>query len=42
VLTTLGEQVGCALALARMSSLTATPVNHAELVLSGVPVRGRA
>jgi len=42
VLTTLGEQVGCALALARMSSLTAAPVNHAELVLSGVPVRGRA
>jgi uroporphyrinogen-III synthase len=42
VLTTLGEQVGCALALARMSSLSATPVNHAELVLSGVPVRGRA
>ena len=42
VLTTLGEQVGCALALARMSSLAVTPVNHAELVLSGGPVRGRA
>lgn len=35
VLTTLGEQVGCALALARMSAQTSESVNHAELVLSG-------
>ena len=41
VLTTLGEQVGCALALARMSAQTIESVNHAELVLSG-GVRPRA
>jgi uroporphyrinogen-III synthase len=41
VLTTLGEQVGCALALARMSPLTVESINHAELVLSGGPVRSR-
>jgi uroporphyrinogen-III synthase len=35
VLTTLGEQVGCALALARMSPQTIASINHAELVLSG-------
>jgi signal transduction protein with GAF and PtsI domain len=40
VLTTLGEQVGCALALARMSPLALESVNHAELVLAG-PVRNR-
>jgi GAF domain-containing protein len=40
VLTTLGEQVGCALALARMSSTMIESFNHAELVLSGPP-RGR-
>lgn len=34
VLTTLGEQVGCALALARLSSATIESINHAELVLS--------
>ncbi len=34
VLTTVGEQVGCALALARMASQTIESVNHAELVLS--------
>ena len=34
VLTTLGEQVGCALALARMSAATVESINHAELVLS--------
>jgi uroporphyrinogen-III synthase len=34
VLTTLGEQVGCALALARMSAATIESINHAELVLS--------
>jgi uroporphyrinogen-III synthase len=42
VLTTLGEQVGCALALARLSPNTMDSVNHAELVLSGGPVRSRA
>jgi uroporphyrinogen-III synthase len=36
VLTTLGEQVGCALALARMSSMVES-LNHAELVLAGGP-----
>ena len=41
VLTTLGEQVGCALALARMSNLTMDTINHAELVVAG-PGRQRA
>ena len=41
VLATLGEQVGCALALARMSSNTVESINHAELVLSGGPIRYR-
>src|SRR6202050_395189 len=36
VLTTLGEQVGCALALARMAPQTIESINHAELVLSSV------
>ena len=34
VLTTLGEQVGCALALARMAPGLLDSVNHAELALS--------
>ena len=34
VLTTVGEQVGCALALARMAAQTVESLNHAELVLS--------
>jgi signal transduction protein with GAF and PtsI domain len=38
VLTTLGEQVGCALALARMSAGSLEAVNHAELALPG-PLR---
>lgn len=42
VVTTLGEQVGCALALARLSPQTMESINHAELVLSGSPVRQRA
>jgi len=37
VLTTLGEQVGCALALARIAPQMAESINHAELVLSGPP-----
>jgi uroporphyrinogen-III synthase len=41
VLTTLGEQVGCALALARMSPQTIESINHAELVLSSSGVRPR-
>ncbi len=35
VLTTLGEQVGCALALARIAPQMLESINHAELVLSG-------
>ena len=42
VLTTLGEQVGCALALARMAPSTMESINHAELVLSSGPVRSRS
>ena len=34
VLTTLGEQVGCALALARIAPQMIESINHAELVLS--------
>ena len=39
VLTTLGEQVGCALALARMSSTLSESVNLAELALASGPSR---
>lgn len=40
VLTTVGEQVGCLLVLARMSQSVVEEVNHAELVLSSsAPVR---
>lgn len=39
VLTTLGEQVGCVLVLARMAPDTVESVNHAELVLSSGPVQ---
>ena len=38
VLTTVGEQVGCALVLARMEPTAVAEANHVELVLSG-PVR---
>ncbi|HZL57293.1 MAG TPA: GAF domain-containing protein [Bryobacteraceae bacterium] len=41
VLTTVGEQVGCALALARMATQTVESLNHAELVLSSSGLRGR-
>jgi signal transduction protein with GAF and PtsI domain len=41
VLTTLGEQVGCALALARMSASGVESLNHADLVLSAGPMRPR-
>jgi uroporphyrinogen-III synthase len=38
VLTTVGEQVGCVLVLARMAPDTLESFNHAELVLSSGPV----
>jgi uroporphyrinogen-III synthase len=38
VLTTVGEQVGCVLVLARMDPATIESVNHAELVLSSGPI----
>jgi signal transduction protein with GAF and PtsI domain len=41
VLTTVGEQVGCALALARMAPGALAGLNHAELVLSSGPIRSR-
>jgi len=40
LLTTVGEQVGCILVLARMANTVVEDVNHAELVLSSsAPVR---
>lgn len=41
MLTTIGEQVGCALALARMSASAVDSINHAELVLASGPARPR-
>jgi uroporphyrinogen-III synthase len=38
-LTTVGEQVGCALVLARMAPGAVAEVNHVELVLSSGPIR---
>src|SRR3954447_20631316 len=38
VLTTVGEQVGCVLLLARMAPAALESANHAELVLSSGPV----
>jgi uroporphyrinogen-III synthase len=38
VLTTVGEQVGCVLVLARMKPTAVESVNHAELVLSSGPI----
>jgi signal transduction protein with GAF and PtsI domain len=37
MLTTVGEQVGCLLVLARMAPTAVEAVNHVELVLSSVP-----
>lgn len=37
LLTTVGEQVGCALVLARMEPAAIEAVNHVELVLSSAP-----
>ncbi len=39
VLTTVGEQVGCVLELARMEPTAIDAANHAELVLAAGPVR---
>jgi hypothetical protein len=38
VLTTVGEQVGCVLVLARMAPSILDSVNHAELALSTGPI----
>jgi len=38
VLTTVGEQIGCVLVLARMAPTQVQSVNHAELVLSSGPI----
>jgi signal transduction protein with GAF and PtsI domain len=38
VLTTVGEQIGCVLVLARMTSAALESANHVELVLSSGPV----
>jgi uroporphyrinogen-III synthase len=38
VITTVGEQIGCVLVLARMSSSMLESANHAELVLSSGPI----
>ena len=42
VLTTVGEQVGCVLALARMAPNAVAEANHVELVLSSGPIRPRS
>ena len=39
VLTTVGEQVGCVLLLARMAPASLESANHAELVLSSGPIQ---
>jgi uroporphyrinogen-III synthase len=39
VLTTVGEQVGCVLLLARMSSSAIETANHVEMVLSSGPIQ---
>jgi uroporphyrinogen-III synthase len=41
VLTTVGEQVGCVLVLARMAMSPIVDANHVELVMSSGPVRPR-
>jgi signal transduction protein with GAF and PtsI domain len=38
VITTVGEQIGCVLVLARMAPSALETVNHAELVLSSGPI----
>ena len=39
VLTTVGEQMGCVLVLARMAPTAVESANHVELVLSSGPVQ---
>jgi len=39
VLTTIGEQVGCALVLARLDPAAVEGANHAQLVLSSGPIQ---
>ncbi len=41
VLSTLGEQVGCVLVLARMAPTAVESANHVELVMSSGPIRPR-
>jgi signal transduction protein with GAF and PtsI domain len=41
VLTTVGEQVGCVLVLARMAAAPETEANHVDLVMASGPVRPR-
>jgi signal transduction protein with GAF and PtsI domain len=41
LLTTVGEQVGCALVLARMAPTAVEAANHVDLVLSSGPSAGR-
>jgi hypothetical protein len=38
VITTVGEQIGCVLVLARMSPTALESANHVELVLSAGPI----
>src|SRR5579872_1869456 len=38
VITTVGEQIGCVLVLARMNAAVLESANHAELVLSAGPI----
>ena len=40
-LTTIGEQVGCSLVLARMAPTAVAEANHVELVLASGPIRPR-
>lgn len=42
VITTVGEQVGCALVLARMAPTAVAEANHVELVLASGPVQPAA
>ena len=42
LLTTVGEQVGCALVLARMAPLAVENANHVDLVLSSGPIAPRS
>jgi uroporphyrinogen-III synthase len=41
VLSTLGEQVGCVLVLARMAPTAMQSANHVEMVMSSGPIRPR-